>query len=416
MNTLEDRLRAALAAKSDAVAFSMLTRSVPTVEADPESAAAPVLLLPPHQQHRSRRLVAVALAVAAVLLVAFGAVALHRATSDKTLGPAHVRPRSAIPWSQVGSSWTLEFTYPNGRPNANQTLYLIDPSGQRWYRICQVDGGYYFDYYAWSRDTGRAIAIKHQPGGPSTILTIDLHTGQRHSFTIPGAWANPQLVNSGSDSMLMLGSESSVVRVTSTGQIAVHFPGIGGIPSPDGVKVAVTSQTALMIFDAASGKPLSTLPAPSGYEYCLPDYWQAGDATIVALCQQRAKPNPVRRYEFSLDRGRPPAPVAMAPGWAELHLVEGANRVDHASLSRYAARVGPSGTPNRFTVPDQLQRGDWELQWLAGNTFLAERISSAGSTDSNTALSWNLDTGTVIDLHTYRPPGTSVGTIAGWQP
>lgn len=418
MNTLEDRLRAALAAKSDGVASSMLTRSLPALDADPELDAAPmreapVIPLPEPRPHRSRRLVAAALAVAAVLLVGFGAVALHRAASDKTVSPAHVRPRSAIPWNQVGPNWALEFTFPKGHPNARQTLYLIDPSGQQWYQICQVDGSYYFDYEAWSRDTGRALAIKHQVGGPSTILTIDLHSGQQHSFTIPGAWGNVQLVNGHGNSLLMSGS--STVKVSSTGQVETRFPDVGGVPSPDGAKLAIASQTALRIFDMASGKLLSTLPAPSGYQYCEPDYWLAGGGTIVAICEQRVSTNPEFRFEFSLDHSRPPAPIAMPPGWAELHLVRGSIRLDHSLLSRYASHLGPSGGPARFTVPTQMQQGDWELQWLAGDTYLAERITSE-DTDSNTALSWNLDTGRVTDLHTNRPPGTSAGTVAGWQP
>src|SRR4029079_425717 len=105
VNTLEDQLRAALNAKSDRITELALARPVPVLDLD----TAPVVLLPgpQHRPHRSRGLVASVVAVAAMILLAVGAVALHRARAAYHFDPAQVHPRSAIPWNQVGPGWTL---------------------------------------------------------------------------------------------------------------------------------------------------------------------------------------------------------------------------------------------------------------------------------------------------------------------
>ncbi|HTZ44656.1 MAG TPA: hypothetical protein VMB79_12415 [Jatrophihabitans sp.] len=408
MSALEDRLRRALAAKADGVTPSMLAAAHVPAEAE-------VLSLPPHRSHRSRRVVAIAVAVAAMVLVAVGAAAVRQATNS-SVDPAHVRPRSAVPWDQVGPGWVLELVAPMVNINASHTLYMVDPSGQQWYRICDVGREFYFGDVAWSRDTGRAFAVQNQVNGAGIILDIDLHRGRLHSFTIPGAWSSVQPVDSGR-SLLLSNPWTATVKVDLTGRVETRFPGkdhFGSAPSPDGTKLAMGTESSLEIFDLATGKLLQTLPAPTGYHYCLPNYWTTIDAAVIAQCERRGAPNPGRALSFPLDRSRPPTPLAVPAIWSDLGLIEGGVRVNHSVLIRYATRVGQAGSA-RIAVPAPLRQGDWELTWLSDNDFLAELITPE-ATDHDTMLKWDVLSGKVVDLHTNRPPGTTIFWMTQWQP
>ena len=424
MNTLEDRLRAALTAKSDGVALSMLTRSLPPLDDGEEPDAAPLITLPATRPHHPRRIVAAALAVAAVLLVAFGAVALHRATSDKTLGPAHVRPRSAIPWNKVGVGWQIELVASDGRliqsdpkvpfTNLPTTMYVVDPAGQTWYRICQLDG-MNIQSTNWARNTGTAYLIQTAASG-SRILAVDLHAGTVHSFVVPGAWGSVQPVDPAGRTLLLANPWTSMMTVSSTGQPLVRIPSTRYAAtqlSPNGAEVAAGGQTMLTVLETATGRVLDTMPAPAGYEFCFPLYWDSA-VNVVASCQQRTTHHLQRRFQFSTASHAGPVALPFPIGSAQLQLTPDITAVSHQVLSRYP--ITEPGRPGTFSVPAQLHQGNWTISVTLEGDLLAYLWESPGSDILASLVRWNPGTGKVEDLVANRPPGSYVLRYAAWDP
>jgi TolB protein len=119
--------------------------------------------------------------------VAFGAIALS-AISVPALAPAAAQVRQAVtvsradvPWSRVGSGWTLAL-WARTR-DASETLYLLSGSGRR-YAIARLPKGTYPLF--WSPD-GRRLLL----GGDDGLSQLSLRTGRRTAVRLPGAYTEP---------------------------------------------------------------------------------------------------------------------------------------------------------------------------------------------------------------------------------
>jgi hypothetical protein len=424
MNTLEDRLRAALTAKSDGVAFSMLTRSAPPLE--PAMADSPPVLLiaPPHRPRRSRRTLATAVAVAAVLLIAVGAVVLHRATTPRTVGPAQVRPRSAIPWDRVGPGWTLQVDRPGTVEVPGGVagwLYLIDPHGQA-YRICQVPDVYGFDVIpAWGKpfNTDRMIMESIVGEGQSSLLEINLRSGAQHSVKVqvPGAWHIAEFVN---DTSILLNNVNKMIKVSAaTGRTETSFEGsefFGSLISPDRKHVVSGTSTDIAVRDIATGRITRRLAFPSGYRACIPNSWPPTATSFAARCQQIKSAGSLT-FTFSVNGTAGPKPPEVPAGWDELHLATAdiAIRSSKPSLDGMAfARISPSNELEPIAVPGELKGTGWVLASVTPTGFIVEHAAPGGdSTDA--VVSWNPLTGQVDHLFPDVKTGSPRGGWAGWD-
>jgi hypothetical protein len=158
---------------------------------------------------RSRRnLIAVAVAaailVAGVIVYATGSQSPRRAASPGVSAKAVAKPtvhmlpagrtgnRASIPWSLVGSGWTLA-EISTAQPDANgaagggrYVTYLVDPEGGR-YRTLTTSGSTAPSLLAWSGDARTALyAVGGTNGRGATgykLLTVD--NGQLSTLTLP---------------------------------------------------------------------------------------------------------------------------------------------------------------------------------------------------------------------------------------
>lgn len=430
MNTLEDRLRAALTAKSDGVALSMLTRSLPPLDDGEEPDAGPLITLPASRPHHPRRIVAAALAVAAVLLVAFGAVALHRATSDKTLGPAHVRPRSAIPWTKVGPGWMLQIAEqgtvdtPGGTPG---WLYLIDPDGVL-YGICKVpqDDLYrYPELAAWGApfNTDHVILTSIVGNARTSLLEIDLRSGAQHTVTVSGHWSTAEFVDAADASILLNGVSKMVTISADTGQVEASFEGsefYSTLISADRTQVVTGSMTTFSVLDIATGRVVRTLDLPNGYNHCFANSWLPGGTQFVARCERSAPSAATTTFVFSFDGAEPPVRPAVPAGWDEVELVGGkiAFKTDQPNFypidGMNFALLSSTGQLEPVVVPAEFKGPRWLLVFVTPDGLILENPSPDGNGIDDVA-SWNPLTGQVIEL--FRPAGDRSlhGLWIGWR-
>ncbi|HEU5270944.1 MAG TPA: hypothetical protein VFU36_13550 [Jatrophihabitans sp.] len=426
MNTLEDRLRAALSARAEVVTQPMLTRSLPVTDPD----AAPVLLLPPHQQHRSRRLVAVALAVAAVLLVAFGAVALHRATTDKTVGPAHVRPRSAIPWGQVGTGWMLQIAEPGAVDVPGGTpgwLYLIDPDGVL-YRICKVpqnDVYRYPELAAWGApfNTDHVILTSIIGNARTSLLEINLRSGALHAVTVLGHWSTAEFVDATDASILLNGVSKMVTVSADTGQVETTFEGsefYSTLISADRTQVITGSMTTFSVLDVATGRVVRTLDLPNGYNHCFANSWLPGGTQFVARCERGGPSTATATFVFSFDGVKPPVRPAVPAGWDEVDLAGGkiAFKTDQPNFypinGMSFARLSPTGQLEPTVVPAAFEDARWSLVFVTPAGLILENPSPDGN-GIDEVVSWNPLTGQVKELFRRAGNGGPDGMWVGWR-
>jgi hypothetical protein len=440
MSMLEEQLRSTLAARAEAVTESMLTRTVPVLEAEPDSA--PVLLLPPHRPHRSRRLVATALAVAAVLLVAFGAVALHRATSHR-VEPAHVRPRSAIPWNQVGPGWTLVQVTPKVVLNGHhlvgdEQVELVDPSETR-YQISSVTDSWFL--VNWDGQHRHAIFFGGtiDPSGSEhyqseRFMVMDLLDGSQHAFTVP---APAQWLRFSRDgrSVIYVDVLHRVERYSLTGQPQQprqQIPSSGMVAdSPDGRQAIVDGRGGLDVYDFASGQRVGNLAPPKGYAGCYDPQWGA-DGKLVATCLQGADRTKVGRFVFSAGgvpaAGRPDPQYAgpvdhRVTGFrqgavATRYLINDANPAPDSfpSLTHLtASRVDAAGHTVSIPVPAQLRNSQWMIASSTPDAFTVVRYSASDSNLYTAAVSWNPFTGQVTELIHAATPTEVFTALMPWD-
>jgi hypothetical protein len=440
MNTLEDRLRAALTAKSDAVAFSMLTRSLPTVEADPEPEPAMVIPLPEPRPHRSRRTVAAALAVAAVLLVAFGAVALHRTTHR--FDPAHVRPRSAIPWDTIGPGWTLVQETPKvvreGLELAGvQQVQLVDPSEHR-YQIYSPAAGWYL--MTWDGQHRHAIFFggsvepsADHPYPSAKLMVVDLVDGNQHTFIVPSVEEPPHF--SGDGKTVIFVALHQVERYDLTGQPQQPRRPIPSsrlvADSPDGRQAIVDGRAGLDVYDYDSGLRLGNLPPPPGYAGCYDPQWQA-DGTLIANCRQASDRTKVATFAFSAG-GQPGAGRAdPAYAGATNHRVTGFRQ---GAVSIYYSDDTKNPTPDSFLaalthvtatrldhtgrtvsipVPAQLRNSRSMIANSTPDAFTVVSLLGPGISLYTAAVSWNPFTGQVTELIHAGTPTEAFSAVLPW--
>lgn len=438
MNTLEDQLRIALSARAEAVTESMLTRSLATLQADlepdadPEPDNAPVLLVPPHRAHRSRRLAAAALAVAAMLLVAFGAVALHRASSHGTVSPAHIRPRSAVPWDKVGIGWTLQEVHPgavNVPGGINGWLYLIDPDGVP-YSICKVPDweasqGYLFaEPSAWGQpyNTDHVILMRPIDNSRSSLLEIDLRSGTQHAVTVQGHWNTAEFVDAADSSILLNGVEKMVTVSAETGRAGTSFEGtefFGALISPNRTQVVSGSMTTLSVLDVRTGRLVRKLAPPVGYRACAVSSWLPGTARFVARCERIAKPDGDLTFEFSVDGATSPVRPAVPTGWDEIDLADGKLAIKSGQPQSYRiidmsfARLTSGGQLDPIAVPEEVRSTDWQL-FEVTPAGLVLQSANRGDKPDDMAL-WNPVTGRFEVLFRAGEKWGPDGGWAGWR-
>ncbi len=421
MNTLEDRLRAALSAKSDAVTLD---------ETEHEDLPAEVIRLVPESLDRPRRRIAgvlAAVAAAVVLALAVGTLVAGRGNGRDT-DPAGTR--SQIPWSRVGADWTLTVTVPATPPTAaNGTLYLVDPSGHR-YLISSLPPHFLW-VEDWKLDTGKALITADSVPATNSgkVLLVDLHTGAQQEQSVPARSNTIQLV--GRDGHLLLATSPLwMVTVSDTGQRVATFPGSyfwGSVLSPDGSRVVAGGQAGLIMYETATGRRIRTLAPPTGYGECAAVSGTASGSEVIGSCYSHTQKDVVEGFTFSLTGSSAPRPAPVPSGWRTASFSRGVVAIEHNTTGRYEprdvhfARVAASGRLVPLTLPEQLRQAGWAITSVGVDSFLLERSVDRpipGGTGQYPELvelaRWNPLTGAFVSLFRASSHQRLV-SYAGWR-
>jgi hypothetical protein len=413
MNTVEDRLRAALAAKSDAVSLHDYQVELP------EPCA--LLVLPdPHHHARQRWHAVLAAAVAAVILVAVGVTVLagrdthHLATAG----------RANVPWSQVGPDWTLAVAAPE------HDLVLVSPAGVR-YLICPLPAPF-VQLQPWTFSTGKALLTDQGYNGPlgteygGDVLIVDLHTGAQIRTSVSPHFNTIQFAGPGLDSLLVTYPSSMQLASTGTGHTLARYPlegyVFGSAPSPDGSQVVAGGLAGLVVFDRASGRRTRTLTTPVGYGHCQFLRWLPGGDDVLAECFTRTQNVQNQDFTFAANGSRAPQPDSVPVGWQQIRLATGNVAFQPAAhnipgpLDVVFSRVALTGRLTHLSVPAELEQGRWYLAAATANLLVFdERTGQLADDYPLQTAAWNPLTGTFTILPSGATARPWAFSHTSWQ-
>lgn len=407
MNTVEQRLRAALHAKSDAVKDDRLDAAAELTPRDEIVwLAAPRQVPAPRDTGDRRRrsgAVLVAASVVAVLALTIGIIVAGQGRSRSV---STVHDRAEVPWSQVGADWTLVVAFDGARAN-REDLYLASPAGTR-YLICLLPASMVVPQ-RWTVTTGKAILrAEGEQRASNDVLIVDLHTGAQTRITLATKFDTVRFATPALDSLLVIGQSSTQLLSIATGQVLLRYPAgdaYGSALSPDGTQLVVGGLRSLTVFDFATGRRVRTLAGPAGYGYCGVLRWLPASTEVLAQCSYAATAMLSTDFRFSVDGGQPPRPAAVPAGWHEVALAAGTiaylTEVPTGSDPQglQVARVTAAGRLSPLPLPAELDHDTWRLTQAGADVLLFEEY--AGPVPTATAVkvvAWNPLTGRLTTL------------------
>jgi hypothetical protein len=418
MNTVEDRLRAALQAKSDGL--TPLNSLVPGASQPSPHNDVIWLPQPRHDGHRRRTGTFVAAAIAAVVAIAIALTVTGK--NGNRVAPA-THSRAEVPWSQVGADWTLVVAFDVSSPK-REDLYLVSPAGLR-YLICRLPAPLVV-LQSWTGTTEKAIltaeGVEHDT---NRVLIVDLRTGAQTATTLSTKFSTVQFATPSLDSLLVTYQSFMQTVSTATGHEIVRYPTseiYGSALSPDGSLIAAGGSAGLSVFDRVSGRRIHALTAPAGFGYCQVLRWEPAADEVLALCFPRNSKTKAANFTFSAAGSRPPRPDEVPAGWHEVRLAAGNIAYQHAGLDSFEprnvafARVATSGRLSPLALPAEFDHGAWQLTEVGTDVLLFEEHSGS-ITDPDTVrlAAWNPTTGSVtilIAAGNGQPPNFVYST---WQ-
>ncbi len=217
---------------------------------------------------------------------------------------------------------------------ATTTLYLIDPTGNR-YTITTFAPGEKAapELIDWSGDGSHAL-FRAQGPGSSSVISIDLHTGTQTTIPVKGypGYTRPDgkalLVSTGFN-----GNEPGTLkRIELSGNEQLSYPTdqLGGagqfsgsyLESLDGTQLVLgtanlgnevvpRSDNSLVVM-SNDGKIVRTLPSPMPKAQCSPVRWWTSTVILANCTAERSSASQL--WEVPLDGGTPTALTAVNSG------------------------------------------------------------------------------------------------------
>jgi hypothetical protein len=219
---------------------------------------------------------------------------------------------ATIPWDQVGPGWmlatwtqapaTVVTTDPSGRyEGAATTLYLVDPSGDR-YPITtfpppgKTPGPALVD---WSGDGERALFYDQGADTPTPII-VDLHTGAQTAVPMQGITRftrfTPRFTLPSGKALLLTKQDDNskqpptLERVDLAGERELLYPTdkLGSpfsgdyLSTPDGTQLLLGSDAGVVVLMGNDGTVVRTFSIP-GVAHCIPLRWWDGELGATAL-------------------------------------------------------------------------------------------------------------------------------------
>jgi TolB protein len=308
-----------------------------------------------------------------------------------------------VPWSDVGPGWTLATWSPvvSHRPGeepgpgdpdpetAATTLYLIDPAGQR-YAIDTFSGtDARLRLSDWSGDGSHALFVGSGYPTPSTVVSVDLHTGERTTIPVDGT---PRYTLPTGKALLVSTSfnghtPGTLKRIDFAGHVQMDYPTaqLGGagqfsgryLPSPDGTQLVLgtanlgnelvpRSDNSLVIV-GNDGAIIHTIPTPMANADCAPVRWSTPTVFLADCSAERGTASQL--WKVPVDGGAPTALTAVNSGQGDdpafgadigdanaWELPSGTFvQSEGACGTAFLSRLTPDGHTTRVEVPGMSQ-------------------------------------------------------------
>jgi hypothetical protein len=192
-------------------------------------------------------------------------------------------PRSAIPWSEVGSGWSYVGVV-GGQNATSSAVALVSPWGARYsvgtYEASLVDAS----------SDGRTVLL----GAFNAVWVIDVTTGTKHTISAPnGGSGIAALTRPSGQAVLMVdlgaGTPNRLRKInaqTASTQFSVNTDVERVQSSPDGKYIVGHRSSnptgSVLILGNATGTVLATVPTPTGTTFCSPQNWWSNDELVVS--------------------------------------------------------------------------------------------------------------------------------------
>jgi TolB protein len=251
------------------------------------------------------------------------------------LAAGHTGPRSAIPWSLVGTGWALaelSTAAPNSAGQASgggtYTTYLVDPEGGR-YKITASSGNAEPQLMAWSGN--ETTALFNTGGGTvpgtSSYQLLNVRTGQPAPLQLPTGVVAIGFTRPDGKAILAVRqgpAEFRLQRYTLTGQLEAS---LASLPRKAGETLPSASCTTacalssplgltdvwgilgdgMQVLGNGGGKPHNVHVKGSGHPMsCMPLTWWNG-TTILANCTAAGAPAMQQLWLVPADGSAPSA-------------------------------------------------------------------------------------------------------------
>jgi hypothetical protein len=373
------------------------------------------------------------------------------ATTAATSAPAPAAPAAAhgveasineVPWSNVGSGWTLATWSPviahqpgeeraPGEPDpetAATTLFLVDPAGNR-YSIITIPPEDDLRLVDWSGDGSHAL-FTGDSATSSKAISVDLRTGEQTTIPVDGypSYTRP-------DGKALLVSTSfngnepgTLTRIDFEGNVQQNYPteDLGGagqfsgsyLASPDGTQLVLgtanlgnelvpRSDDSLVVV-GNDGRIIRTIPTPMPNADCSPVKWWA-PTVVLANCSAE-KSSASQLWRMPIDGGAPTALTAVNSGQGDdpgfgnsieegiaWELPSGTFLQSAGACGTvFLSRLTPDGHTTRVDVPG-----------------MSESVSVTGVAGDKFVLQGQVDCGPGTALVTYDPAANTSTVLLG---
>ena len=333
------------------------------------------------------------------------------------LGNGRQGARSAVPWSEVGTGWTVALWTPDTASSsesqalqtAPERLYLVDPLGGR-YLITELPANTW-QLEDFSGDGHRALLLRYvQSVGSSRLAEVNLQTGALGAEFDPGPNLAAAQYTKPLGTAIEVVTPQGLRKVDLTGHQELYSTAITAQPlySPDGLTQLVGTTKDLRLFSNA-GTLVRTVGNPPGRQYCVPVRWSTPTVAVVN-CSTAA--GDVGVWLVPID-GSAPSPMAVQDG---AHYTNAAlfGSDLFAQTSFGAPCTGSVGSLDGTTFTRLTLPGDTDSNQVAitGLTASSIRISLKQSCRQTTLLSYDPATGqSTVLLGGSLNGGTILGSV-----
>jgi TolB protein len=368
------------------------------------------------------------LAVAATLF-SLGLVACAPSSTAKTLTAGQQGSLDQVPWSDVGSGWSVAVWNPTAASSATPPpaagtpeLFLVSPVGGRY--LIAKEPGVTLALHDWNKP-GREVLVdstKACYGCTAGLQVVDMRNGRathpwsgsaatRTVDTFSARLATPRggsvYANTTSDQ----GPSCTLVRYTLTGREQRNFPtflgsvgnySCGFALNPLGETIAVSGAKGIAIM-TTDGTITSQFPASGTLTGCLPiKWWDAND--ILAYCSPSSTTSLTQLFLVSTRNGAFTALAGPPTGGdsGDLNAWELSSALYGQSAAgcgtEYLSMKGSSGSMEPVTVPSVKSGGS---------------IIVLGATSSELLLHATLECGQGESLFFFNPSTNKTTVVLG---